>query len=141
MPEITKARPGANMRLIEALQYRLPIAGVVSILHRGSGMLMFFLLPFVIWLFDKSVTSEISYDTFASAFVAGIGPVPGLLVKLVVLALIWAYLFHAIAGLRHLWVDATHSVSKSQGRSSAIVTVGLSTVLTVLLGAKLFGLY
>jgi succinate dehydrogenase / fumarate reductase cytochrome b subunit len=136
-----KARPGANMRLIEALQYRLPIAGVVSILHRGSGMLMFFLLPFVIWLFDKSVTSEISYDTFASAFVAGIGPVPGVLIKLVVLALIWAYLFHAIAGLRHLWMDATHSVSKSQGRSSAMVTVGLSTVLTVLLGAKLFGLY
>ena len=67
MPETMKARPGANMRLIEALQYRLPIAGVVSILHRGSGMLMFFLLPFVIWLFDKSVTSEISYDTFASA--------------------------------------------------------------------------
>lgn len=141
MPETMKARPGANMRLIEALQYRLPIAGVVSILHRGSGMLMFFLLPFVIWLFDKSVTSEISYDTFASAFVAGIGPVPGVLIKLVVLALIWAYLFHAIAGLRHLWMDATHSVSKSQGRSSALVTVGLSTVLTVLLGAKLFGLY
>jgi succinate dehydrogenase / fumarate reductase cytochrome b subunit len=141
MPETMKARPGANMRLIEALQYRLPIAGVVSILHRGSGMLMFFLLPFVIWLFDRSVTSEISYDTFASAFVAGIGPVPGVLIKLVVLALIWAYLFHAIAGLRHLWMDATHSVSKSQGRSSAIVTVAISTVLTVLLGAKLFGLY
>ena len=141
MPEITKARPGANMRLIEALQYRLPIAGIVSILHRGSGMLMFFLLPFVIWLFDKSVTSEISYDTFASAFVAGIGPVPGVVVKLVVLALIWAYLFHAIAGLRHLWMDATHSVSKAQGRSSAMVTVAISTVLTVLLGAKLFGLY
>jgi succinate dehydrogenase / fumarate reductase cytochrome b subunit len=141
MPEITKARPGANMRLIEALQYRLPIAGVVSILHRGSGMLMFFLLPFVIWLFDRSVTSEISYDTFASAFVAGIGPVPGVFIKLVVLALIWAYLFHAIAGLRHLWMDTTHSVSKSQGRSSAMVTVALSTVLTVLLGAKLFGLY
>jgi succinate dehydrogenase / fumarate reductase cytochrome b subunit len=141
MPEITKARPGANMRLIEALQYRLPIAGIVSILHRGSGMLMFFLLPFVVWLFDKSVTSEISYDTFASAFVAGIGPVPGVLIKLVVLALIWAYLFHALAGLRHLWMDVTHSVSKAQGRSSAMVTVALSTVLTVLLGAKLFGLY
>jgi succinate dehydrogenase / fumarate reductase cytochrome b subunit len=141
MPEITKARPGANMRLVEALQYRLPIAGIVSILHRGSGMLMFFLLPFVVWLFDKSVTSEISYDTFASAFVAGIGPVPGVLIKLVVLALIWAYLFHALAGLRHLWMDVTHSVSKAQGRSSAMVTVAISTVLTVLLGAKLFGLY
>lgn len=141
MREKTKARPGANMRLIEALQYRLPAAGLVSILHRASGMLMFFLLPFVIWLFDKSVTSEISYDTFASAFVAGIGPFPGMLVKLVVLALIWAYLHHAIAGLRHLWMDATHSVTKEQGRSSAIATLAMSIGLTVLLGAKLFGVY
>lgn len=141
MAEISKARPGANMRLIEALQYRLPVAGLVSILHRASGMLMFFLLPFIIWLFDTSVTSEISFDRFASAFTAGIGFVPGVIVKLAVLALIWAYLHHAIAGLRHLWMDATHSVSKQFGRSSAMVTLVLSLALTALLGAKLFGLY
>ncbi|WP_395703759.1 succinate dehydrogenase, cytochrome b556 subunit [Aquabacterium sp.] len=141
MAEISKARPGANMRLIEALQYRLPVAGMVSILHRASGMLMFFLLPFIIWLFDTSVTSEISFDRFASAFTAGIGFVPGVIVKLATLALIWAYLHHAIAGVRHLWMDATHSVSKQFGRSSAVVTLVLSLGLTVLLGAKLFGLY
>ena len=144
MAEIARprpARPGANMRLVEALQYRLPVAGMVSILHRASGMLMFFLLPFIIWLFDLSVSSEISYDRFSAAFTAGIGIVPGLLVKLVVLALIWAYLHHAIAGVRHLWMDATHSVSKAQGRSSAIATLVASLALTVLLGAKLFGAY
>ena len=74
MAELSKsrpvARPGANMRLIEALQYRLPLAALVSILHRASGMLMFFLLPFIVWMFDASVTSEISYDGFTSAFVA-----------------------------------------------------------------------
>ena len=37
MAEHTKPRPGENMRLIEALQYRLPVAGWVSILHRASG--------------------------------------------------------------------------------------------------------
>lgn len=141
MAEISKARPGENMRLIEALQYRLPVAGVVSILHRASGLLMFVLLPLVIWMFDTSVSSEISYDRFASAFTAGIGFVPGVIVKLAVLALIWSYLHHAIAGVRHLWMDATHSVSKAQGRSSAIVTLVLSLLLTLLLGAKLFGLY
>lgn len=141
MAEISKVRPGENMRLIEALQYRLPVAGMVSILHRASGMLMFFLLPFIIWLFDTSVTSEISFDRFASAFTAGIGFVPGVIVKLAVLALIWSYLHHAIAGLRHLWMDATHAVTKEFGRSSAIVTLVLSLALTVLLGAKLFGLY
>ena len=129
------------MRLIEALQYRLPLAGVVSILHRASGMLMFFLLPFIVWMFDASVTSEISYDSFTSAFVAGIGFVPGLVIKLVALALIWAYLHHAVAGIRHLWMDATHSVSLQQGRSSAVATFGISIVLTVALGAKLFGLF
>ncbi|MBI5259267.1 MAG: succinate dehydrogenase, cytochrome b556 subunit [Burkholderiales bacterium] len=141
MAEISKARPGENMRLIEALQYRLPIAGIVSILHRASGVMMFVLLPFIIWLFDTSVTSEVSFDRFASAFTAGIGFVPGVIVKLVVLALIWAYLHHAMAGLRHLWMDATHAVTKEFGRSSAIATAVLSIGLTVLLGAKLFGLY
>jgi len=141
MAEISKKRPGENMRLIEALQYRLPVAGIVSILHRASGVVMFVLLPFVIWLFDTSVTSEISFDRFASAFTAGIGFVPGFLVKLAVLGLIWAYLHHAIAGARHLWMDATHAVTKEFGRSSAIATFVLSLGLTVVLGAKLFGLY
>ena len=137
----SSVRPGANMRLIEALQYRLPLAGVVSILHRVSGMLMFFLLPFIVWMFDASVTSEVSYDAFTSAFVAGIGPLPGFFVKLVALALIWAYLHHAVAGVRHLWMDATHSVSKQQGHSSAVATFAISIVLTIALGAKLFGLF
>ena len=145
MAELSKSgrdqRPGANMRLIEAMQYRLPVAALVSILHRASGMLMFFLLPFIVWMFDTSVTSEISYDSFTSAFVAGIGFVPSFVVKLVVLALIWAYLHHAVAGLRHIWMDATHSVSKEQGRSSAMATFAISIVLTVALGAKLFGLF
>ena len=144
MAELTKrpvARPGANMRLIEALQYRLPLAALVSILHRASGMMMFFLLPFIVWMFDASVTSEVSFDSFTSAFVAGIGFVPGFVVKLVALGLIWAYLHHAIAGVRHLWMDATHSVTKEQGRSSAVATFAISIVLTVVLGAKLFGLF
>lgn len=140
MAEMTKQRPG-TMRLVDALKYRLPLAGVVSILHRVSGAIMFFLLPFVIWLFDNSVTSEISYDTFTSAFAAGIGFVPAWFVKLTVLALIWAFLHHFIAGIRHLWMDMTHSVTKELGRMSAVSTLISSLSLTVLLGAKLFGVY
>ena len=129
------------MRLVDALQYKLPPAGWVSILHRVSGGLMFVLLPLIVWLLDVSLGSEVSYERFSNAFIAGIGFVPAFLLKLIVLALIWAYLHHFIAGLRHLWMDATHSVSKQQGRISAIVTLAASGVLTVLLGAKLFGLY
>jgi succinate dehydrogenase / fumarate reductase cytochrome b subunit len=129
------------MRLVDALQYRLPLAGVVSILHRVSGVVMLTLLPLLVWMFDTSVSSEASFDVFKAAFTAGIGFVPGILVKIVVWGLIWAYLHHFIAGVRHLWMDATHSVTKEFGRQSAVVTLGLSIVLTVLLGAKLFGLF
>ena len=72
---------------------------------------------------------------------AGIGFVPAWAVKLVVLALIWALLHHLIAGVRHVWMDATHSVSKAQGHNSAVFTLASSVLLTVALGAKLFGLY
>jgi succinate dehydrogenase / fumarate reductase, cytochrome b subunit len=143
MTELSKKRP--EFRNINAFKdlttYRLPAAGWVSILHRASGGLMFILLPFIIWMFDTSLSSELSYDTFTSAFSAGLGFVPGWFVKLVCLGLIWGYLHHFIAGVRHLYMDATHSVTKEFGKSSAIVTLALSLGLTVVLGAKLFGLY
>lgn len=143
MTELSKKRP--EFRNINAFKdlttYRLPAAGWVSILHRASGGLMFVLLPFIIWMFDTSLSSELSYDTFTSAFSAGIGFVPGWFVKLVCLGLIWGYLHHFIAGVRHLYMDATHSVTKEFGKSSAVVTLVLSLGLTVVLGAKLFGLY
>ena len=143
MSEVAKPRPEyRNINVFTDVRtYRMPAAALVSILHRVSGALMFTLLPFIIWLFDKSVSSEISFGQFTSAFSAGLWIFPGWFVKLVVLALIWAYLHHFIAGVRHLWMDATHAVTKEFGRSSAIVTLVLSIGLTVVLDAKLFGLY
>lgn len=142
-PPSTAARP--EFRNINAFKdlstYRLPLAGWVSILHRVSGALMFLLLPFIIWMFDTSITSEYSFARFTAIFTVGAGPLPGWIFKLVALSLIWAYLHHIIAGLRHLWMDVAHAVSKEFGRASAIVTLALSLGLTGALGAKLFGLY
>lgn len=143
MTELSKKRP--EFRNINAFKdlttYRMTAAAWVSILHRVSGLLMCLLLPLVVWLFDMSLTSELSYERFTAAFDSGIGFVPGLLVKLVLLVLIWGYLHHFIAGVRHLYMDMTHSVTKEFGKSSAMVTLVLSLGLTVVLGAKLFGLY
>jgi succinate dehydrogenase / fumarate reductase cytochrome b subunit len=122
--------------------YRLPPAGIVSILHRVSGVLMFLLMPFIIWMFDTSLSSDYSFVKFKAAFNSGLGFVPGWFFKLVALALIWAYLHHFIAGVRHVWMDVSHkAVSKSFGTSSAVFTLAASLLLTVVLGAKLFGLY
>ena len=132
-----------NIHVTDIVGYRLPPAGIVSILHRISGVVLFLLMPFIIWMFDTSVTTEISYDEFTSIFTAGCadGLVPGWFFKLIALGLIWAYLQHFIAGVRHLIMDATHRVSKEQGHSTAVITLALSLGLTVVLGAKLFGLF
>ncbi len=121
--------------------YRLPVAGLVSILHRISGVIMFVLMPFIIWMFDKSISSEISYAKFRAAFNVGMLGLPGVVWKILALALVWAFMHHLIAGLRHLWMDARHAVSKEFGKSSAIVTLVLSLLLTLLLALKIFGAY
>ncbi len=141
MTELAKKRP--EFRNINAFKdlptYRLPAAGLVSILHRISGVLMFVLMPLIIWMFDTSVSSEISFARFRSAFNTG---GTGILLKLIALSLIWAYLHHFIAGVRHVWMDVSHAaVSKQRGMASAKVVLVASLVLTAILGAKLFGLY
>ncbi|TMH12236.1 MAG: succinate dehydrogenase, cytochrome b556 subunit [Betaproteobacteria bacterium] len=134
----TRQRPG-TMRLVDAITgYRYPVMAIVSILHRASGVIMFVLMPFIIWMFDASVSSEISYGQFTSVFAAGVGFLPGWFFKLIALALIWSYLQHFIAGLRHLWMDATHAVDLQFGRQSAFFSIVASLVLTLALGIKLF---
>ena len=135
MSDTAKARPVyRNINVTDITSYRLPLAGLVSILHRISGAIMFLLLPFVIWMFDASVSSEYSFARFTNAFDHGV-------VKLIALGLIWAFLHHFVAGVRHVLMDARHTVAKEQGQRTAIVTLVISIALTLLLGAKLFGLF
>jgi succinate dehydrogenase / fumarate reductase cytochrome b subunit len=114
--------------------YKLPWSGKVSILHRVSGALLFLSLPFILYLFDKSLTSEISFITFSEV-------VGNPLVKLFLLALIWAFLHHFCAGIRFLALDLHKGIEKHQIQKSAISVLVVSLSLTAILGAKLFNLF
>ncbi len=117
------------------MNYRLPLAAKVSILHRVSGALLFLFLPFVLYLFEQSLTSELSFDGF-KAFLSNI------LVKLIVLALSWAFLFHFCAGVRHLTMDLNHdAVTKERGKSTSVVVLAVSSLLTIAVALKLFGAF
>ncbi|MCQ4437700.1 succinate dehydrogenase, cytochrome b556 subunit, partial [Clostridioides difficile] len=61
------------------MKYRMPLAAILSILHRVSGALLFLFLPFLLFLFDQSLTAELSFEVF-KAFLSNI------IVKLIVLA-------------------------------------------------------
>jgi succinate dehydrogenase / fumarate reductase cytochrome b subunit len=135
MSEVVRAKPRFGvMRLIDATGYRLPLAGFVSILHRASGMLMFLLLPFILYLLDKSLTSE---STFAELQAL----TTGVFVKLVILALSWAYLHHFCAGVRHLFMDLHYGLNKDTARQSAVSVLVISLALTALVALKLFGVF
>ena len=131
-----RARPQyRNIHVSQILQYRLPAPGIVSILHRVSGALMFLLgLPFALYLFEQSITSEISFDNY----LAIVGSVPG---RLALLVLAWAYLHHFCAGIRYLLLDLHMGVAKEQARASARVTLGVSLALTALVALKIFGVF
>ncbi|HYD96876.1 MAG TPA: succinate dehydrogenase, cytochrome b556 subunit [Noviherbaspirillum sp.] len=122
------------MSFAQTVHYRLPLAGIVSILHRISGMLMFLLLPFVLYLMDKSLTSEISFEYFK-------GYVSHPLVKLAILGLVWAYLHHFSAGIRHLLMDLHMGLDKDSGRKSSVAVFAVSLPLTLLVALKLFGAF
>ncbi|WP_108646188.1 succinate dehydrogenase, cytochrome b556 subunit [Polynucleobacter rarus] len=114
--------------------YKLPWSGKVSILHRVSGALLFLSLPFILYLFDKSITSEISFITFSEM-------VANPLIKLFILALIWGFLHHFCAGIRFLMLDTHRGIEKHQIQKSAITVLVISLALTLVLGAKLFNLF
>lgn len=122
------------MSFAQTVHYRLPLAGVVSILHRASGLLMFLLLPFMLYLLDKSLTSEISFAYFK-------GFTSHWFVKLLLVALCWAYLHHVMAGIRHLLMDVHVGVDKDSGRKSAVAVFAASLPLAALIGLKLFGAF
>ncbi|AJY10899.1 succinate dehydrogenase, cytochrome b556 subunit [Burkholderia dolosa] len=117
------------------MKYRLPLAAKLSILHRVSGALLFLFLPFLLFLFDQSLTSELSFEVF-KAFLSNI------VVKLIVLVLSWAFFHHFCAGIRHLLMDVNHdAVTKEGGKRTAIVVFVVSIALTIAMALKLFGAF
>ena len=130
-----KERPEfRNIHITDLSNYRLPPAGWVSILHRVSGAGMFLLLPFLLYLFELSLRSELSF-----AYFAGIVSHP--LVKLILLGLIWAYLQHFCAGVRHLFMDVHVAIEKDAARKTATSVLVVSLALSALAGLKLFGVF
>ena len=123
-----------NIHVTQLANYRLPLAGIVSILHRISGLMMFLLLPFILYLLDNSLTSENTFDYFK-----GFTQYP--LVKLIILAIVWAYLHHFCAGVRHLAMDMHMGLDKHSARKSAVGVFLVSIPLAALVALKLFGVF
>ncbi len=129
----SKPRPEfRNIHVTQLLGYRLPLPGIVSIMHRISGALLFLALPALLWLFELSLRSEISYAKFSAL-------ISHWLVKLILIALAWAFFHHLVAGLRYLLLDLDIGVDKQPARTSAALVYFISVPLTLLAALAVFG--
>jgi succinate dehydrogenase / fumarate reductase cytochrome b subunit len=123
----TRNRP----KHLDLVKIRLPVPGVVSILHRISGAGLFLMLPFLLYLLQLSLQAPDTYVVFRSIFA---NP----LVKLLLIGLLWAFLHHFCAGIRYLVLDMHIGTELAAARSSSYAVVAVSLVMTVLLGAWLW---
>ena len=100
---------------------RLPINAVVSILHRASGMILFLVLPFLLWALQASVTSQESYSTLTNLMHHWFS-------KLMLIGFAWAFFHHFFAGLRHLGQDVHWMTSLQKTRFSGRVVLWLVAI-------------
>ncbi|SPE22548.1 succinate dehydrogenase, cytochrome b556 subunit [Burkholderiales bacterium] len=134
-PNPTRPAPRSPIRNIgfgELYHYRLPLAGIVSILHRVSGLLMFLLLPVLLWLFDLSLSSERSFDRLVELS-------QGWVTRIVLLGLGWALLHHLCAGVRFLLLDLHLGTERLAAYRSSLAVFAVSVPLTLVLALFVFG--
>ena len=112
-------------------QIRLPLPGIVSILHRVSGAGLFLLLPYLLYLLDRSLGSAETFETFSAV-------VDHPLVKLLLMGLLWAYLHHFCAGIRFLLLDMHKGLELETARMSSKIVLGVSIALTLIIGVALW---
>lgn len=124
---MNKKRP----RHLALHQIRLPLPGLVSILHRVSGVLLFLFLPLLLLALQYSLTSIETHTRLLELLAHPLS-------KLALTGLLWAFLHHFCAGLRYLAIDLHYVRDLGQARASSKAVLAVSLGLTVLLGAKLW---
>jgi succinate dehydrogenase / fumarate reductase cytochrome b subunit len=123
-----------NLNFPLLLTYRLPLPGMVSIMHRISGAAMFLMLPLLLWLFDLSLMSELSFERLR-------GITANFLFKLLLVFLIWGFMHHLAAGIRYLLLDLHIGIDLKSARASSVAVYAVSLPLTFIAALKVFGVF
>lgn len=120
---VAKPRP----KYLNLMRIRQPMPAIISIMHRISGAVLFLLIPLLLWLFQASLESQATFAEFRSV-------VAHPLMKLVLLGLLWGYLHHLLAGLRHLFLDLDICTDLPVARLTSMIVFTAGVVLTLVVG-------
>ena len=131
MPSL-QPTPRQRPKYVDLNLLHLPLPGLVSILHRITGVVMFlFMIPAVLFVLQRTLGSEAGFDRWKAVFSEPI-------VKLIVLGFVWSYLHHLFAGIRYLLLDIQVGTALQPARTSAIIVLALGLIGTVLVGIRIW---
>ena len=121
---IEKDNRPVNLNL---LTISLPIIGMSSILHRISGLAVFFSFPMVVWLFSISLKSEESFMFLSSLYQESV------LLKLIGYLVLLGFTYHLLAGFKKLMSDAFGvGETLESGRVLSWLVFGITFIFAVL---------
>jgi len=132
MSTLDRPQPKPQPVYLNLVAIRLPLPGIVSILHRVSGAALFlFAIPLVLWAVQASLASPESFAALQAAFAHP-------LAKLLTIGLVWAYLHHFCAGIRYLLLDLHVGDDLAPARRSSMAVIAVSLALTLIVGVRLW---
>ncbi len=130
---VNKPRPVyKNIHVFDLMNYRLPIPGIISIMHRITGAVMFLLIPVFLALLQMSLRSEAGYEAF-KAMIWG-----NMFAKIILLGLLYFFIHHFCCGIRYLLLDTHRGIDLVSARNSSKAVVFASVIVSVLLAVKLW---
>ncbi len=124
MKEAVKSQRPVNLDL---RTFKLPITAYTSILHRITGVILFLGIAVLLCALGTSLGSE---EGFEKVLMYLHSP----LIKLIVWGLLSALLYHLVAGIRHLAMDAGYGETLEGGRKGSKIVLAVSAVLILLTG-------
>jgi succinate dehydrogenase / fumarate reductase cytochrome b subunit len=123
--------PKPRPKYLNLLKIRLPVPGVISIMHRVSGAALFLLIPVLLYLLQLSLASERGFAAIRGALTTP-------LAKLALIALLWGFLHHFCAGIRYLVLDLDIGTDLPAARASSWAVLAASILLTLAFGVLLW---
>jgi succinate dehydrogenase / fumarate reductase cytochrome b subunit len=118
-------------KYLDLIRIRLPVPGLVSILHRISGLGLFLAIPFLLWLLQQSLSSPETYVRYRAIFSQP-------LIKLILIGLLWALFHHLFAGIRFLLLDVHVGLELKAARASSMVVLVAGVVCAIVCGVLLW---
>ncbi|MEN8174522.1 MAG: succinate dehydrogenase, cytochrome b556 subunit [Pseudomonadota bacterium] len=116
---------------LNLVRIKLPVAGIMSIVHRVTGVVMVLVMPPVVYLLDLSLRDSGGFQLARDLVNSLVGTA-------VLFLMLWALVHHLLAGIRYLLIDVDVGVEKPHYGYSALAVLAASPlVAALLLGALL----